>query len=78
METNFNESCTVLISKSVDGKKLQKIKESSIKIRSQGTVGWMENKKEVMLAGKEDKRIGRIRKEINMADDGIRKRKKGI
>ena len=68
----------MLLCKSVDGKKLQKIKESSIKIRSQGTVGWMENKKEEMLAGKEHKRIGRKRKEINMVDDGIRKRREGI
>ena len=59
-------------------KKLKKIKEPSIKVKSQGTVGWMENKKEQMLAGKEDKRIGRIKIEINMADDGIRKRREGV
>ena len=63
----------------MDGKKQQKIKESSIKVKSQGTVGWMENKKEEMLAGKEDKRIGRIGIEkINMAGDGQRKRREGI
>ena len=40
------------------------------------SVNEWKTKKEEME--KEDKRIGRIKIEINMADDGIRKRREGL